>query len=95
MSAGEYNFGMEIEAIVRPYARPNSVLGQHEWYKRLAQKLTNHGVKAVHDAGGAYCTHPEYYGEMWFVTRDGSLTRTSPFGSCRPRHAIYVLFSCS
>ncbi|KAH6888077.1 putative amidoligase [Thelonectria olida] len=73
-----YNFGVEIEAVVKPYGGGQS-FENVDWYRQLAQKLQNRGIEAVHDDNSRYCKHPEYYGGKWFVTRDGSLKRPRPF----------------
>lgn len=74
-----YNFGIEIEAVVKPYGGGQSFTNV-DWYRQLAQKLRNRGISAVHDDNSKYSKHPEYYGGKWFVTRDGSLKRPRPFG---------------
>ncbi|CAM1502086.1 Fc.00g040700.m01.CDS01 [Cosmosporella sp. VM-42] len=73
-----YNFGVEIEAVVKPYGGGESFTNV-DWYRQLAQKLQNRGIDAVHDDCSRYSKHPEYYGGKWFVTRDGSLKRPRPF----------------
>ncbi|KAM4065285.1 putative amidoligase enzyme [Hirsutella rhossiliensis] len=73
-----YNFGIEIEAVAKPYGSGES-FSNVDWYRQLAQKLQNRGVPAVHDDCLRYSKHPEYYGGKWFVTRDGSLKRPAPF----------------
>lgn len=75
--AKQYNFGIEIEAIVKPYGNAESFTNV-DWYRQLAQKLRNRGIKAAHDDNSRYSKHPEYYGGKWFVTRDGSLKRPRP-----------------
>lgn len=72
-----YNFGIEIEAVARPYG--GGGFSNVDWYRQLAQKLRNRGVSAVHDDCSRYSKHPEYDGGKWFVTRDGSLKRPRPF----------------
>lgn len=74
-----YNFGVEIEAVTRPYGNCDSFTNV-DWYRQLAQKLRNRGIQAVHDDCSKYSKHPEYYGGKWFVTRDGSLKRPRPYG---------------
>lgn len=74
-----YNFGVEIEAVAKPYGGGESFTNV-DWYRQLAQKLRNRGIEAVHDDNSRYSKHPEYYGGKWFVTRDGSLKRPPPFG---------------
>jgi hypothetical protein len=74
-----YNFGIEIEAVAKPYGGGQSFTNI-DWYRQLAQKLRNRGISAVHDDNSRYSKHPEYYGGKWFVTRDGSLKRPKPFG---------------
>ena len=70
-----HNFGVEIETVVRPYARrPN--FNNQDWYKQLAQKLENKIIPAASDLHARYSTHPEYYSSKWFITRDGSFQRT-------------------
>ncbi|CAH0039440.1 unnamed protein product, partial [Clonostachys solani] len=73
-----YNFGVEIEAVAKPYGGGESFTNV-DWYRQLAQKLRNRGIEAVHDDNSKYSKHPEYYGGKWFVTRDGSLKRPRPF----------------
>ncbi|KAL2210269.1 hypothetical protein CC79DRAFT_488676 [Sarocladium strictum] len=73
-----YNFGIEIEAVAKPYGGGQSFTNI-DWYRQLAQKLRNRGISAVHDDNSRYSKHPEYYGGKWFVTRDGSLKRPKPF----------------
>lgn len=73
-----YNFGIEIEAVAKPYGGGES-FSNADWYRQLAQKLQNRGVPAVHDDCSGYSKHPEYYGGKWFVTRDGSLRRPRPY----------------
>ncbi|KPM45050.1 hypothetical protein AK830_g1433 [Neonectria ditissima] len=73
-----YNFGVEIEAVARPYGGGESFTNA-DWYRQLAEKLRNRGIDAVHDDNSRYSKHPEYYGGKWFVTRDGSLKRPRPF----------------
>ena len=73
MADSSYNFGVEIETVVRPYARRPDFTNQ-QWYKQLAQRLENRNLPAVPDLQSRYCTHPEYYSSKWFITRDGSLT---------------------
>jgi hypothetical protein len=73
-----YNFGVEIEAVAKPYGGGESFTNV-DWYRQLAQKLRNRGIEAVHDDNSRYSKHPEYYGGKWFVTRDGSLKRPPPF----------------
>ncbi|KAJ4263994.1 hypothetical protein NW762_006033 [Fusarium torreyae] len=72
-----YNFGVEIEAVVKPYGGGESFTNV-DWYRQLAQKLRNRDIEAVHDDCSKYSKHPEYYGGKWFVTRDGSLKRERP-----------------
>ncbi|KAF4984269.1 hypothetical protein FZEAL_481 [Fusarium zealandicum] len=72
-----YNFGVEIEAVAKPYGGGESFTNA-DWYRQLAQKLRNRGIEAVHDDNSRYSKHPEYYGGKWFVTRDGSLKRPRP-----------------
>ncbi|KAF5717998.1 SWIM zinc finger protein [Fusarium globosum] len=72
-----YNFGVEIEAVVKPYGGADSFTNV-DWYRQLAQKLRNRNIEAVHDDCSKYSKHPEYYGGKWFVTRDGSLKRERP-----------------
>ncbi|KAN0078922.1 putative amidoligase enzyme [Elaphomyces granulatus] len=74
-----YNFGIEIESIVRPYGpvidRSNNTSYNH-WFKQLADKLENRNIPAVADNLNPpynYSKHPEYYSKKWFITRDGSL----------------------
>lgn len=74
-----YNFGVEIEAVVKPYG-PVESFTNVDWYRQLAQKLRNRDIAAVHDDCSKYSKHPEYYGGKWFVTRDGSLKRERPMG---------------
>lgn len=74
-----YNFGIEIEAVAKPYGGGQSFTNV-DWYRQLAQKLRNRGISAAHDDNSKYSKHPEYYGGKWFVTRDGSLKRPRPFG---------------
>jgi hypothetical protein len=76
-----YNFGVEIEAVVKPYGGAESFTNV-DWYRQLAQKLRNRNIEAVHDDCSKYSKHPEYYGGKWFVTRDGSLKRERPMGMC-------------
>jgi hypothetical protein len=73
-----YNFGIEIEAVAKPYGGGESFTNV-DWYRQLAQKLRNRGIAAAHDDNSKYSKHPEYYGGKWFVTRDGSLKRPRPF----------------
>ncbi|KAI9163214.1 hypothetical protein HJFPF1_04815 [Paramyrothecium foliicola] len=73
-----YNFGVEIEAVAKPYGGGESFTNV-DWYRQLAQKLRNRGIAAAHDDNSKYSKHPEYYGGKWFVTRDGSLKRPRPF----------------
>ncbi|KAG6038730.1 hypothetical protein E4U41_003781 [Claviceps citrina] len=73
-----YNFGVEIETIGKPYGGGESFTNV-DWYRQLAQKLRNRGIDAIHDDCSRYSKHPEYYGNKWFVTRDGSLTRPRPY----------------
>ncbi|PNP44934.1 hypothetical protein TGAM01_v206373 [Trichoderma gamsii] len=73
-----YNFGVEIEAVAKPYGNCDSFTNV-DWYRQLAQKLRNRGIQAVHDDCSKYSKHPEYYGGKWFVTRDGSLKRPRPY----------------
>ncbi|KAJ6443833.1 3-methylcrotonyl-CoA carboxylase subunit alpha [Purpureocillium lavendulum] len=73
-----YNFGVEIEAIGKPYGGGES-FSNVDWYRQLAQKLQNRGIPAAHDDCSKYSKHPEYYGGKWFVTRDGSLKRPRPY----------------
>lgn len=75
-----YNFGVEIEAVAKPYGGGES-FSNVDWYRQLAQKLRNRGISAVHDDNSKYSKHPEYYGGKWFITRDGSLKRPPPLGS--------------
>ncbi|RDA91187.1 hypothetical protein CP533_4811 [Ophiocordyceps camponoti-saundersi (nom. inval.)] len=72
-----YNFGIEIEAVGRPYGG-GKTFSNVDWYRQLAQKLENRGVSATYDNCSQYSKHPEYYGGKWFVTRDGSLKRPRP-----------------
>ncbi|RCI08588.1 hypothetical protein L249_4695 [Ophiocordyceps polyrhachis-furcata BCC 54312] len=72
-----YNFGIEIEAVGRPYGG-GQTFSNVDWYRQLAQKLENRGVSAAYDNCSQYSKHPEYYGGKWFVTRDGSLKRPRP-----------------
>lgn len=74
-----YNFGVEIEAIGRPYGGGGDTFSNVDWYRQLAQKLQNRGIPAAHDDCSKYSKHPEYYGGKWFVTRDGSLKRPRPY----------------
>jgi hypothetical protein len=74
-----YNFGIEIEAVAKPYGGGSETFSTVDWYRQLAQKLRNRGIDAVHDDNSRYSKHPEYYGGKWFVTRDGSLKRPPPF----------------
>jgi hypothetical protein len=74
-----YNFGIEIETVVRPYGpvidRSNNASHNH-WFKQLADKLENRNIPAVADNLNPpynYSKHPEYYSKKWFITRDGSL----------------------
>jgi hypothetical protein len=78
-SVRHYNFGVEIEAVAKPYGNCDSFTNV-DWYRQLAQKLRNRGIQAVHDDCSKYSKHPEYYGGKWFVTRDGSLKRPRPYG---------------
>lgn len=73
-----YNFGVEIEAIAKPYGGGEG-FSNVDWYRQLAQKLQNRGIPAAYDDCSRYSKHPEYYGGKWFVTRDGSLKRPRPF----------------
>lgn len=77
-----YNFGVEIEAVAKPYGGGAESFSNIDWYRQLAQKLRNRGIEAVHDDCSRYSKHPEYYGGKWFVTRDGSLKRPRPLGEC-------------
>ncbi|PHH65265.1 hypothetical protein CDD81_3124 [Ophiocordyceps australis] len=72
-----YNFGVEIEAIAKPYGGGD--FSNVDWYRQLAQKLQNRGIPAAYDDCSRYSKHPEYYGGKWFVTRDGSLKRARPY----------------
>ncbi len=76
-----YNFGVEIESVVRPYGG-NKTYSTVDWYRQLAEKLRHRGIAAAHDecTPSAHRGHDEYYGSKWFVTRDGSLERDSPPG---------------
>jgi hypothetical protein len=75
-----YNFGFEIELVVRPCGRPKAF--KHvDWFRQLAQRLKDRGIQAVHDDNRNYCKHPEYYSTNWFVTRDNSLLRATPYGT--------------
>lgn len=69
-----YNFGVEIETVVKPYA-PRSGFTDRDWYRQLADKLQNRGISAVPDENSVYSKHPEYYSGKWFITRDGSIRR--------------------
>jgi len=69
-----YNFGVEIETVVKPYALRASFQPQ-DYYRQLADKLQNRRISAVPDLTSRYCKHPEYYSGKWFITRDGSLKR--------------------
>ena len=80
-----YNFGIEIEAVAKPYGS-GECFTNVDWYRQLAQKLRNRGIEAVHDDCSRYSKHPEYYGGKWFVTRDGSLKRDAPLGTKFPSH---------
>jgi hypothetical protein len=79
-AAAHYNFGVEIEAVVKPYGGLKT-FKPVDWYRQLAEKLQNRDIPAIHDDCSRYCKHPEYYGGKWFVTRDGSLARQAPYGS--------------
>jgi hypothetical protein len=69
-----YNFGVEIETVVRPYVlRPDFT--DKDYYCQLAEKLKNRRIAAVPDLTNRYSKHPEYYSGKWFITRDGSLKR--------------------
>ncbi|KAF2199493.1 hypothetical protein GQ43DRAFT_442437 [Delitschia confertaspora ATCC 74209] len=70
-----YNFGVEIETVVRPYALRASFTDK-DYYRQLAEKLANRQISAVPDLSSRYCKHPEYYSGKWFITRDGSLRRS-------------------
>src|SRR6186713_558074 len=74
MSYTSYNFGVEIETVLRPYSR-RPTFNNQDWYKQLAQSLENRNVPAAPDLSSRYSTHPEYYSSKWFITRDGSLMR--------------------
>ena len=74
-----YNFGIEIEAVAKPYGS-GECFSNVDWYRQLAQKLRNRGISAVHDDNSRYSKHPEYYGGKWFVTREGSLKRERQLG---------------
>lgn len=87
-----YNFGIEIEAVVKPYGG-GTTFANVDWYRQLAQKLRNRGIDAVHDDNSKYSKHPEYYGGKWFVTRDGSLKRPRPFGNSAHPHPRYCGFT--
>ena len=78
-----YNFGVEIEAVAKPYGGAEC-FSNVDWYRQLAQKLRNRGIEAVHDDNSRYSKHPEYYGGKWFVTRAGSLKRERPLGEFAP-----------
>jgi len=84
-----YNFGVEIESVVRPYGGLKTYKPV-DWYRQLAEKLRNRDIPAVHDDNSRYSKHPEYYGGKWFVTRDGSLKREAPYGMSKP-HPAYDL----
>lgn len=86
-----YNFGIEIEAVAKPYGGGSSTFSDVDWYRQLAQKLRNRGIQAVHDDCSRYSKHPEYYGGKWFVTRDGSLKRPAPLGM----FFVHSCFFCS
>jgi len=74
-----YNFGIEIETIVRPYGPAIDRSDNHAhtyWFKQLADKLENRNIPAVADnliPPYTYSKHPEYYNRKWFITKDGSL----------------------
>ena len=76
-----YNFGIEIETVVRPYGPAIDRSNNHThtyWFKQLASKLENRNIPAVADdltPPYSYSKHPEYYNRKWFITRDGSLER--------------------
>jgi hypothetical protein len=92
-TTSHYNFGIEIEAVVKPYGGLNTYT-RTDWYRLLAKHLQNRDIEAVHDEDGTYRKHPEYYSGKWFVTRDGSIQRDAPYGEfehSRPRRT----FSCS
>ncbi|KFA47850.1 hypothetical protein S40293_06409 [Stachybotrys chartarum IBT 40293] len=84
-----YNFGIEIEAVAKPYGGGESFTNV-DWYRQLAQKLRNRGISAVHDDNSKYSKHPEYYGGKWFVTRDGSLKRPRPFVSPKLDTTLHI-----
>ncbi len=79
MATQHYNFGVEIEAVVKPYGVYEAFNGV-DWRRQLAEKLDNRGIAATYDDDSRYSKHPEYYNGKWFVTRDGSLKRNAPYG---------------
>lgn len=78
-STKHYSFGVEIESVVRPYGGHRD-FKEVDWYRLLAEKLQNRGIPATWDDCSSYRRHDEYYGNKWFVTRDGSLGRKAPYG---------------
>jgi hypothetical protein len=76
MAPGQYQFGVEIETIVLPYALATCI-EDADWRRQLATQLQNWSLSAVYDKCCAYTSHVQYYSEKWFVTRDSSLNNQS------------------
>jgi len=91
-----YNFGVEIETVVHPYARRPDFTKDTQWYEQLVQRLKNRNVPATYDAQGRYVMHPDYHSSKWFITRDSSLVRRhNDFGKCQDRtwRKLHVMLS--
>jgi hypothetical protein len=74
-SVQSFGFGIEIEAVVKPWKiRPNWRGFPQEYYEILAKALRNRGLKAIADRLNTdyQAQHPEHYNK-WFITKDGSL----------------------
>ncbi|KAK8115645.1 swim zinc finger domain protein [Apiospora sp. TS-2023a] len=69
----EFDFGVEIEAIVEPHKiqRP---FNRYFYLERLAAGIKQRGGNAVADTGREeHRKHPEHYHTSWWITNDDSL----------------------
>jgi hypothetical protein len=73
-----YSFGIEIEIVAKPRNVQNGY-GNREYYDKFARALRENGVSAQADELTRDHRHnPSQYTQGWWITRDGSLSPSSP-----------------
>lgn len=69
----QLGFGIEIEAVVKPYV--NHSWSTAKYYEKFADALRRNGIKARADPlNGGLRSQPERY-DKWYITSDGSLAQ--------------------